>query len=57
MEGNSARASLMEAIRKAGGKDQARLRSVLDRKQEAKRIKQVHFQSFFNSLLKIAFCL
>lgn len=43
MEGNSARASLMEAIRKAGGKDQARLRSVLDRKQEAKRIKQVHF--------------
>lgn len=43
MDGNSARSSLMEAIRKAGGKDQAKLRSVLDRKQEAKRIKQVRF--------------
>ncbi|XP_046683302.1 WASH complex subunit 1-like isoform X2 [Homalodisca vitripennis] len=38
--GDDARANLMEAIRNAGGKGKAKLRSVVDRKQEAKRIKQ-----------------
>lgn len=39
-QGGDARANLMEAIRNAGGSGKARLRSVVDRKQEAKRIRQ-----------------
>lgn len=41
---DNAHANLMEAIRNAGGKDRARLRSVTDRKQEAKR-KQVKLEN------------
>lgn len=39
-----ARANLMEAIRNAGGSGKAKLRSVIDRKQEAKRMRQVRGQ-------------
>lgn len=37
---SDARANLMEAIRNAGGSGKAKLRSVVDRKQEAKRMRQ-----------------
>jgi len=44
VESSDARASLMEAIRQAGGSGKAKLRSAKDMKIEAKKKKQVRHQ-------------